>query len=225
MLVIRSSVSTRAPTVDRPSRRVPSRRCRQRAYARDHRLADALGARSSSSLSANADGPPPEIEQPKAPGVERRGLRLDETGQQRRARRLGDAIVDRAAQQRQVAGAERRDHRRDRRRLRERRRAVDASPAARRARPPCAVASPDARARCAAPGGTGSDVEARAAIDRANEEDAAEQRRREVVDVTTGERSSATSAAASSCRRWSSGAPSSALVATAPATADAALPP
>ena len=61
-----SSAIVRAPSfVDRgDASRRPARRGRVRAH---HRVQHASGAASSPSTSANADGPPPEIEQPSAP--------------------------------------------------------------------------------------------------------------------------------------------------------------
>ena len=94
------------PCSDPVDRRHPRRRSAAlRGVRRDHGRGDS--ARRDGDLRARArrpSGPLPEIELPSAPASSAARFASREAGKQRRARRLGDAIVDRAAEQLVVAG-------------------------------------------------------------------------------------------------------------------------
>ncbi len=78
--------------------------CRVR---RHHRRRDCAAPSRSPRTSANVVGPLPEIELPSAPAASAAALASTKPGSSARASRLGDTVVDGAAQQRVVAGGER----------------------------------------------------------------------------------------------------------------------
>ena len=207
------------PAPPATSLRLPARARRPRPSPPPTRSAD-----SRPRASANAVGPLPEIELPSAPAGERRGLGLGEARQQPGARRLGDAVVDRAAEQRVVAERERRHHRGHLRRLVQCDLERETS---------CGSTARASAVRICWSGRTSTTMQ----LVGDRELDEVERLHR------SGSARSRRAARARCCRRAdprrplpprgrpraapsrSSGAPSSALTATAPATAEAALPP